>query len=412
MGKILRKLLPYLTIYLAAVFLGIVLLFAVSKIPQNKLTENWREARNTNFADTAFHYVMVGEYGTYVDDYTNNMKMLIAYSLNEQSILSPAGYIEEADFSYDYGRYWHGYSVLLRPLLIFFNMSQIQIVYNLLLIVIFACLLFQLIKRKEYLFIVSLAVSFYLTNMWMCFMDLQHFNCTFISVLACNVVLKFPEATDKYKGYIFYLIGILVQYFDFLTFETLTLSLPLICLLLISEKTVSMWGNVKKIIVACLAWLSGYSMMFVAKCLAYIYEKGTVALDMLSYKLAERITGSNVAQEYTIKDTLMVNFFCIRGMTFKNIPYMVGVLTAMILLYIYFVHGIPDFNVSLAMLLVALIPLMRLIIVREHSATHAPFAYHALFSSVIAITYMVILCIYKSCVLFKLKRRNEYEKNY
>lgn len=397
----IKKIKSYFIIFIILILLCISSLFLVSKIPQSLLTENWKSERIKDFTETSFHYAKDREYGTYVDDYTNNMKMLIAYRLNEQSILSPAGYIEEIDYTYDYGRYWHGYSILLRPLMLIFNMNQIQTVYNIILTLSIIVLLVQLFKRKQFAFIMAFLSAFYLTNMWMCFLDLQHFNCIFIATLACNIILKFPKFTNKYKGQIFFVIGVLVQFFDFLTFETLTLSLPLLCIILISEKKNTIKDYLSIILNTCVSWIFGYGLMFLTKCVSYICVKGVDAIDMLSYKLTERIIGSNVGQEYTIKDVFITNLFCIKGLTFENIPYIVTILMIMIVLYIYFVYGIPDFNASIAMLLTIIIPFMRLVVIREHSATHAPFAYHALFSSIIVIFYIIFFIIFKIIHYYK-----------
>ena len=184
---IIKNISPYIVTLLISVFSGWFLLFAVGLIPQSYLYENWQSGRNIDFK-SATYTILNENQGELIDDWTDAMKIDLAYRLNEHNVLTPTARVYGQD--YEYGRYWQGYCIVLRPLLLFFNLSEIRNVYGVALAVAMISLIFVLLRRKEYGIVFSIIFAFYMTNMYVALMCLQYFNCYFISILAV-IIFKF-----------------------------------------------------------------------------------------------------------------------------------------------------------------------------------------------------------------------------
>lgn len=83
------------------------------------------------------------------EDVPGELKSSSKYSRhNEVGELNDLVNNEKAE-SFEYARYWHGYLIFLRPLLILFNINQIRIMLTIILIIL-ACILAYLIYKNKY----------------------------------------------------------------------------------------------------------------------------------------------------------------------------------------------------------------------------------------------------------------------
>ena len=390
MEKIVRRVVPFILIYAAIVICGIGALFLVSKLPQSWLAKNWEENRNTDISTNYFHLLVEDNYATLVDDYTDNMKIDIAYRLNEQSVFLPSAYVEGMDFHYDYGRYWQGYCVVLRPLLIFFNLNQIRILYGILIVAAFLALVCVLIKRKQWVAVIALTLAVYLCNFYMTALSLQYFNCTFIALTASALILYQKPLYTKWKCLCFFVIGMLVNYFDFLTFETLTLSLPLLLAEVANDEKIT--RRIRNVVLCAASWFAGYVVMFSTKCLLYISVNKGEAVEMLKYKITQRTIGTDSTEQYTFDETLKLTLSCLKGIDFANYKTVVIIvlLIFLILVMVRILKKVQGPDTCIMMLLVGLIPFVRFFLIREHSSSHFYLAYYALFTTAISVTYVII----------------------
>lgn len=163
-----------------------------------------------------------------------------------------------------YGRYWHGYQVFLRPLLLVFDYRQIRIV-NYVLLFSLAAVLAAMLRRRAgtavaLVFILSLlAVSFPIVPLAM-----QFSTCFYVAFAASIIVLVRPQTVDgsKRSDTMFFTVGAVTAYLDFLTTPQITLGLPLVCAF--------MTGNVRGrrcmyVVRTGVMWLLGYSLLWASK---------------------------------------------------------------------------------------------------------------------------------------------------
>ena len=125
----------------------------------------------------------------------------------------------------DYSRYWNGQLVVLKLLLSFFTMPTIYNIYLVLFTITFSILLFYLFKQSKLLAILFTISSIIINAFFVTTCDnlLHDFM---ISMIASIVLIKMYENKNKNIDLLFLIVGMLTVYFDHITCETLTLTLP------------------------------------------------------------------------------------------------------------------------------------------------------------------------------------------
>lgn len=165
----------------------------------------------------------------------------------------------------EYPRYWHGYLVVLKPLLAVTTLGSIRIGASALQLGLagFICLECGAQKRRMLgaAFVLSLPFLYYVTL----YTSLSLSICYYIMCAAVLAQLKLHERLEGRGGYweFFLLVGMVTAYFDFLTYPLVTLGFPLCVFLYLSgEKPriafVRAFG-------LCLAWAVGYGGLWAMK---------------------------------------------------------------------------------------------------------------------------------------------------
>lgn len=407
--KLLKKTAPYIITYIGAVVLGLLLLFLVSLIPQGWLTENWKDGRDASIRINTFDLFIEGDYSTYLDNYTDDMKMDLAYRLNEHSIITPTAVLTYIDGSfmeyYEYGRYWQGYCVILRPLMLFFNYNTIQMIAGVTLVILLLVLMYQLFKQQKYAMMIAIIASIFLTKAWINVMRLQYFNCTCIALLSTILILRYYDMYKKHKGLVFFIIGICVAYFDFLTFETLTLTFPLFIAESCDDNKYSFKDKCLTIIKPCVTWCLGYILMFSSKWLIYMFYLRDEGINTIISRLLLRSGLGENTRYYTVFESIKLNLERLDGITFDNL----GIILIVLLIYTFFMifqKGGDNRNERyIVYFLIGLIPIIRFVLIREHSSSHSMFTYRALITTVMCYVYPIASVLINSLGLRKKRRK-------
>ena len=173
---------------------------------------------------------------------------------------------DDIEDSYEYARYWHGYLILLRPLLVVFNYGGIR-VFLALATLICVCVILYLIYKKINLTssimfgIGLLAISIFIVSQSL--NEILIFLVSFISTII--LLLKYKKI--KNIGIFFFIVGSVSSFIDLLTAPLVTLGLPLIVYFLLTQKEEK--ANIKKYILDILkigiSWCLGYGITWVIK---------------------------------------------------------------------------------------------------------------------------------------------------
>ena len=163
----------------------------------------------------------------------------------------------------EYSRYWHGFQIVLRPLLVVADYSRLILAnYILLTLLALWCLhdLWRLCSPSASILfgIVLLLVAF--PAVPLCF---QYSVCFYIMFLFVIALLR-SDGIRRQEVCSFFTVGALTAFFDLLTTPLLTLGVPLLVYLGVKEKEA---GNLKHTIRLSVSWVSGYAALWLSKCL-------------------------------------------------------------------------------------------------------------------------------------------------
>ncbi len=203
--------------------------------------------------------------------------------------------VMDAAMRTDYSRYWHGYAVILRPLMIFLSIINIRYL-NMLLLMGLLMLCYWHCRRRfgggiAAAFVVALLMHFLLIAPFC----QQYMPVSLLTLMGCYVVLRWWERLRQRLPELFLILGSLVCFFDFLTFPVLALGYPLICGLLcrLDEGKNSLWAEM---IAISAAWMAGYALTWLGK-----GAVGTL------------LTGQDVFQDIFSQVTLRTNLGSVAG---------------------------------------------------------------------------------------------------
>lgn len=281
MKKILKYSAGAAATLLTSIVLGALLLILVFKLPTEEMKNNVQRSTEIYNYEGVYPQLMAGYKMSQLDNctdatmlanaitpprsYKDAMLVLRVEYADRNPVGSLTDYANDVKgktFTPDYPRYWHGYLVLLKPLLLFFDVSDIRVLnmflqFGLLLYIIW------LIMRKELKqYLLAFIVPILLMNPLTLPLSFQFSTVSLIMLF--SVIIALQKEAWSFDGQLlfFLLIGIATAYFDFLTFPLVGLYFPMIFLLM-REKS---WKCALKLVIAgSIAWIIGYAGMWCGK---------------------------------------------------------------------------------------------------------------------------------------------------
>ena len=153
-----------------------------------------------------------------------------------------------------YTRYWHGFLVLLRPLMMLFSYADLRVMMSMAQMLLYALVLVTLTKQHKTGLIIPFSAAILTIVPTGAILSLQYFSSYAIMMLGVLAVLcgdAWLGQKDRY-AYFFLVLGMLTCYFDFLTYPLVTLFIPLLLavyhhahernMLLFFVESCVMWG--------------------------------------------------------------------------------------------------------------------------------------------------------------------------
>ncbi|MGS4723035.1 hypothetical protein [Citrobacter farmeri] len=185
-----------------------------------------------------------------------------------------------------YSRYWHGYQVVLRPLISFFNYEQVRFLLSTLLISLL-CVSSSLIwKRMGLVYSICFVVSMCFVHIEAIGMSVQFSSVFFIAMISSIFILKSDRYDDGIIGRLgipafFMIIGSVTNFFDLLTAPLLTLTLPLSILIIINDDVTL--TNLKTIVITSISWSVGYALTWISKwIISYLFISHSAISDAIN----------------------------------------------------------------------------------------------------------------------------------
>lgn len=285
---------------------------------------------------------------------------------------------ENVDESFEYARYWNGYLIILKPLLLVMNYNQIRYCVFAIIFILVLILSILIYKKFNVWYALSFCFSILITDILISALCLNTAVCVLISLIA-SIYILIKDGKIKNVNILFFVIGILTNLLDLLTNPIITLGLPLITYFMIAEKKNK---NIKNFILLSFNWAVGYIVFWVTKWIItdMLFDKNIITNAV--YQVVYRTSGLNVLMKNLINRLM----YFLGKFSFFIILLLVG-----ICIYIFFDNLKNKKNFEYAVYL--LIPLMVIcwfIVLKNHSAIHAFFTYRNIF--IIIYGMLIYIC--------------------
>lgn len=408
MKEMSRKILFIPALLLICAIVGYFLLAGVYCLPTERMEKNMKESVEIFYAEDNYPQLM--EYkNSQLDNFTDGIMLLTASNPNHdnvwydaikaeryltsdtpvETILDVYGDgVEEPDNTY-YARYWHGYLVLLKPLLMLFGYGQIREIMMFCQLGLFAILLVMLAKRNVKL-IIPVFLMWIFLNPVTTMMSLQFNTVLVITLISMIGILCFKEKFIIKSCYgwclFFMIIGVLTSYFDLLTYPLLTLGAPL-ALWLAFDFSEHFWSNFKNLVQLSIFWGIGYAGMWVLKWIIGSLITGENVIGNAVEQVAFRT--SFVADDTVITFSKMMHELQYSARQYTWI-------FALVLLAGYFVYRVLktrklNINMFVSFLIISLFPMVWYLVMKNHSFIHHWFTYRELAISVYAMSTCALI---------------------
>lgn len=411
---------------ISCIILGTLLILLAYCIPKWAMLPNVKASLET-FEKEGIYYRLFDSQGSQLDNFTDTFMVGNTITSKGKGIVDDAmsnyrtsgdglnniqslrAYVEDDSIGFwSYGRYWHGYLVMLKPLFTIFSYSQIRYMNVLFQVGLIVALCVALAKRGLTQLCLPIILAWYLLCPPAVMMSLQFSSVFYIAFGACLLITLFHEHYKK-KGYpyIFIIIGAATSYFDLLTYPMLTAVLPLaVILALESGKNRRFFASFIFLAKCGTAWGAGFLGMWFGKwCIASLLT----GVDYISQSLNQIATrtsattsaGEQVAITEGLKRSLETLF---------TPPVLFGLGLATVLCIVLFVKRQKQIEFSfinvIPFILLSLVPIVWLLITCNHSTVHYWFTYRNLAASAFAL-FTGILALIRSPSAAPIKPQND-----
>lgn len=172
---------------------------------------------------------------------------------------------EELRYEVAYPRYWHGYLVILKPLLLLFDVSEIRMLSMVAQGGLLLILLYLIRKRLKERYQIPVLMMAAVLNPIVLPLSLQFSWVCYIGLIGA-IWLLCREDPFRKKNYLllFGILGMMTSYMDLLTYPLITLGLPLVLLMLMNRE--ENWKKQVWLVTEVSAiWGIGYAVMWGGK---------------------------------------------------------------------------------------------------------------------------------------------------
>lgn len=360
----------------AVFFIAMVL---TQLIPNSWVETNVSKSRDIIKSESPYHdayYVPQTHWLAGSDGYTDDIFL-------RQQIADRSNGIFYGAMMPDYDRYWHGYTIFLRPLLIFFDLSHIRQILILCFIVLLTILVSVISRYISLTVAILFGVALALVNPPVIMISLQYSN-MFILMLTLSIILMLLLGKKRSKQEIlifFAAAGCLTSFFDLLTTPSITLGIPLLLYIAYRVKNNQHKGILKDILFVSILWGAGYFVAWFAKWLI-----GSIVLQRNIFADATQKILFWSSDSSTITSTDVSAFTVFTDWTNRLVIYWAILIMAAIGLGIALVarffskEGFRKLRLPTLLVFVgaALIPVAWIVVARQHSFNHQWFSYRHL----------------------------------
>lgn len=282
--------------YIAAlgisVLIGMLMIVAVYALPVAEMKANVARSSEIFNYERIYPQIVQGYQYMRLDNYTDSIMLGAAiydgaestinkavnnYHIDSTQIapdLAMTNYANEVTvydyFAVSYGRYWHGYLVPVKLLLLFFDYGDIRILN----FFFQSFLLFMIIRKLYRVHMEQYAPAFlimiFILNPLTAALSLQFSSVYYIVLFSTILFLHLVEHREDKESkinYLFFTTGILTAYFDFLTYPLVPFGILIVLYLVVNSENIRI-TSIKTLLQKGFLWGVGYGGMWSGKWLA------------------------------------------------------------------------------------------------------------------------------------------------
>ena len=331
-----------------------------------------------------------------LDNFTDPLMLNIAYAGSESSLLEKAflntwslevsggmnqirnlesAYLGTSQATASYERYWHGYLIFLRPLLMVFSYDGIRVMISFVLFISFFALLYRIWKKVSPVRAVAVLVAAVGVDFFFLGQSMQFSQVFLIGIFSGLWYLRSGERkTPPYL--LFFVTGALTSFFDLLTAPLVTLGFLLIVATDVSKR--------REIVLNIISWTLGYLLLWASKwlMLEFMFDNGSIT-DALGHVLNRTVTQADAQFSYFRVLQLNIQQLIGYDRTNKYFVLLVAIVMGSIL---GFFRKINKVTLSRAAVWggLALLPYIWYVLAANHSYLHVWYTYRAQFLSLAA----------------------------
>ena len=412
-----KKTLGKLTLTMAGMLIaGLLLIIGVYLLPTGRMKGHVANSADTFNYEGEYPEIVQGYRNSILDNYTDALMYAtaihpgtgnpvsdamrnrryedsgsnLAQSLNDYA--NDVTGKEDARYEMEYPRYWHGYLVILKPLLLFFDIGEIRMFNMVIQGALLLFLFYQADKKLGGRSIVPIGMMMAVLNPIVLPLSLQYSWVYYIALVSADILLfmREPFQNKKYL-YLFLVTGAMTSYMDLLTYPLITLGLPAVLLFLMERETKWQTRFLRSVEII-LTWGIGYGVMWFGKWfLAWILGVNSMFADAFG-EIGIRLSSTGEAQEALSGIMVLAKNI---GVIVKW-PYIFMLLLFLggcILLWYKNRGGcqVKDKVLySLPYIVMILLPVVWLMILANHSWVHSRYTYRELAVTVLAGSAMVL----------------------
>jgi len=313
----------------------------------------------------------------YYNEYTSETDAFQAQELFDSV------YENDLTESFEYARYWHGYLVYLRPLLLIMNYNQISFLSQIVFCLALALYVTLIGKNFSIRGAIACVIAFASVDAFVAAQSINEITC-FTIALFWGIYIILKKGEDKNLGLLFFIIGSTTNFIDFLTNPIVIYGIAIMSYFLIRNKNYEVTFKDMFIIYfkTSVLWALGYGLTWASKWVIgdLIMHRNIIAnaLNQITYRTV-RTNNDFEAIFYCIKD-------------FVSIPVIIAnVWIAIINLYSWGeIKSIKDFKYAIPYLIAILIPFVWYRVLLSHSMVHRFFTYRNVAISLWAIQLAIL----------------------
>lgn len=298
-----------------------------------------------------------------------------------------------------YARYWNGYTIILKPMLLFLNLNDIRMLFVVLgglLLLVDVCLLARI---RGLLAGVAFGLPFFAVNYLVALISLS-FAFAFLVALVgvLFVLLKTQHEKDTFSAAAwavpFFALGASTAFLDFLCTPIVTLGLPLAALVYVKQNSLSSYRQLLAIfVIAIVCWGLGYGLLWVSKWILSSLVLGWDVVNNAMQQVVLRVSDSTGAPNAPPMDslfsaiarnaTLLFSGWAIKALVVFAVVFLVMALACLNHIRLIGVKAI------IALIAIAALPYLWYLFASNHSYVHYYFTYRAQVVSLVCCLFIL-----------------------